>query len=195
MDAFPSVDCPETVSKVAEDVASVEVPTTVTFPLVTRFPNASTRKLRFSVHAVPFQYNVEVVAVPFVLPPVIVAQYVEVPFVASTWPAVPVALLESRSSPVTRSLLSVVEAKTVSEAIVVEDKVVKPVTPNVPPTISFPITVEVPTVEVLAVRYVVTALVVVELPMMMLVMFASVANNDAKNPLVLVEFVIVEFVP
>jgi hypothetical protein len=36
-------------------VASVEVPTTVNFPFAKRFPCASAKKLRFSVHADPFQ--------------------------------------------------------------------------------------------------------------------------------------------
>jgi hypothetical protein len=40
---------------VAVVVASVEVPTTVSFPFVLRFPCASARKFKFSVHAVPFQ--------------------------------------------------------------------------------------------------------------------------------------------
>jgi hypothetical protein len=46
--------------------------------------------------------------------------------------------------------------------------------------------VDVPTVSVFAVRYVVTALVVVELPMMMLVKLARVAMRDEKKPEVLV---------
>ena len=46
-----------------------------------------------------------------------------------------------------------------------------------------------------AVKYVVTAFVVVEFPIMRLVKLASVARSDEKNPLVLVEFVILEFVP
>jgi hypothetical protein len=36
-------------------VASVEVPTTVNVPFVKRFPLGSAKKLRFSVHALPFQ--------------------------------------------------------------------------------------------------------------------------------------------
>ena len=67
---------------------------------------------------------------------------------------------------------------------VVVARVEVPVTASVPPTDSLPVTVEVPTVCVLAVRYVVTALVVVELPMTMLVKLARVATRDEKNPLV-----------
>ena len=63
------------------------------------------------------------------------------------------------------------------------------VTVRVPPTVSLLVTVEVPTVCVLAVKYVVTAFVVVELPMMILVMLASVERSDEKNPLVVVELV------
>ena len=51
------------------------------------------------------------VAVPSATTPVIVVQYVEVPAVDSTRPAVPVALLESLSSPVRRSLSMVELAK------------------------------------------------------------------------------------
>jgi hypothetical protein len=74
-----------------------------------------------------------VVAVPSFTVPVTVTQNVEVPFVASTCPAVPVALLESRNSPVSRSLSIVEDAR--------NDR---PEAVNV--------TVEVPIVEVLAVR-------------------------------------------
>jgi hypothetical protein len=52
-----------------------------------------------------------VVAVPSATVPVIVFQKVEVPLVASTCPAVPVALLVSRSSPVIWSLEIVVDAR------------------------------------------------------------------------------------
>ena len=50
-------------------VASVVVPITAKRPEVVAFPCASTRKLRFSVQALPFQYNVEVVAVPSAMSP------------------------------------------------------------------------------------------------------------------------------
>ena len=70
-----------------------------------------------------------------------------------------------------------------------------PVTPNVPPTVWLPVTVEVPVVAVLAVRYVVTAFVVVELPTIKLVKLARVASNDAKKPVVLVLLVMFELVP
>jgi hypothetical protein len=43
------------VRSVAVVVASVDVPSTVRRPEVVAFPCASTKKLRFSVHADPFQ--------------------------------------------------------------------------------------------------------------------------------------------
>ena len=43
------------VSVEIEVVARVEVPRIVSFPLAVRFPLASAKKLRFSVHVVPFQ--------------------------------------------------------------------------------------------------------------------------------------------
>ena len=52
-----------------------------------------------------------------------------------------------------------------------------------------PVTVEVPTVCVLAVKYVVTAFVVVEFPIMRSVKLASVEAREAKKPFVLVELV------
>ena len=67
---------------------------------------------------------------------------------------------------------------------VVVARVEVPVTARVPPTDWLPVIVEVPTVCVLAVKYVVTALVVVELPTIKLLKLASVATRDAKNPLV-----------
>ena len=51
------------------------------------------------------------VAVPSLTVPVSVSQYVEVPLVARICPADPVALFESRSSPVIRSLLMVEDAR------------------------------------------------------------------------------------
>ena len=63
--------------------------------------------------------------------PVMVYQNVEVPFVARTCPCVPVALLESRSSPVRRSLAIVDEARdavaAVNSVAVVVASVVRPV--------------------------------------------------------------------
>jgi hypothetical protein len=52
-----------------------------------------------------------------------------------------------------------------------------------------PVTVEVPTVCVLAVKYVVTAFVVVEFPMITLVKEASVEASVAKKPFEVVELV------
>ena len=72
---------------------------------------------------------------PLATTPLTVAQYVEVPLVARTCPALPVALLESRNSPVTRSLSIVVEARYESPF---EEKL--------------PTTVDVPSVAVFAVR-------------------------------------------
>ena len=69
-----------------------------------------------------------------------------------------------------------------------------PVTASVPPTVSLPVMVEVPVVAVLAVKYVVTAFVVVELPTIKLVKLAKVATRDEKKPLVVVELVINPFV-
>ena len=93
--------------------ASVVVPNTVSVPVVEALPSALTMKLVFSVHADPFQYKVLLVAVPALSPPETLVQYVEVPFVASTCPGVPVALFESRSSPVIRNLAIVEEESTV----------------------------------------------------------------------------------
>ena len=76
-------------------VARVVVPITAKRPDVVAFPCPSTTKLRFSVQAFPFQYNVEVVAVPSAIRPWIVSQYVDVPLVARICPGVPVAPLES----------------------------------------------------------------------------------------------------
>ena len=45
-------------------VASVEVPRTVKRPDVVALPLTSTKKLRFSTHALPFQNKVDEVAVP-----------------------------------------------------------------------------------------------------------------------------------
>ena len=97
-------------------------------------------------------------------------------------------------SDVAEAEASTVCPETVSAVEEARPRVVFPVTERVPVTVSFPVIVEVPTVEVLAVRYVVTAFVVVELPMMMLVMFASVATRDEKNPLVEVADVEYKFV-
>jgi hypothetical protein len=65
-------------------VASVEVPRTIRRPDVVALPFVSTLKLRFSTHALPFQYSVDDVAVPFVILPEIDVQYVEVQLVART---------------------------------------------------------------------------------------------------------------
>ena len=54
-DALARVVCPDTVSLVADVVARVDVPTIVRVPLARRLPPASAKKLRFSVHADPFQ--------------------------------------------------------------------------------------------------------------------------------------------
>jgi hypothetical protein len=43
------------INSVTVVVARLVVPTTVRLPFVRRFPAASARKLRFSVHADPFQ--------------------------------------------------------------------------------------------------------------------------------------------
>lgn len=86
------------------------------------------------------------------------------------------------------------EEKSVS-AVRAEDealvRVVWPVTPRVPPTVSLPVTADDPVVVLLAmVAEVITALVVVELPTMRSVMFARVAMSDEKNPFVDVALVL-----
>ncbi len=52
------------------------------FPLAVALPKASAIKLRFSVHAFPSQYNVELVAVPSTTTPCTVDQNVVVPLEA-----------------------------------------------------------------------------------------------------------------
>jgi hypothetical protein len=96
---------------VTRALISVVVPSTASDPDVVALPFAATVKLVFSVHDDPFQYSVELVAVPFATVPDTVVQNVDVPFVASTCPAVPVALFESRSSPVRRRAEMVVVAR------------------------------------------------------------------------------------
>jgi hypothetical protein len=83
-----------------------------------------------------------------------------------------------------------------TEVLVVEalESVVWPVTERVPPTVSLLATVDVPTDAVVAVRFVATALVVVELPTTRLVMLVSVATSDEKKPLVEVALVTTAFV-
>jgi phosphotransferase system glucose/maltose/N-acetylglucosamine-specific IIC component len=76
---------------------------------------------------------------------------------------------------------------TVRLVTVVLASVVVPVTARPPPIDWFPVTVEVPIVAELAVRYVVTALVVVLLPITTLVKLAKADDNeDEKYPEVLV---------
>jgi hypothetical protein len=104
-------------------------------PDAERLPAAVAIKFRFSVHADPFQYSVELVAVPSATTPSTVAQKVEVPEVDRNCPNVPVALFVSRNSPVMRNLSIVVEARY-----------------ERPEAVKLPVTVEVPTVAVLAVR-------------------------------------------
>ncbi len=91
---------PRTVRSEIVVVASVLVPRTASVPEAIALPLASTAKLKFLVQANPSQYNVELVADPDATVPLTVVQNVEVPLVASTCPAEPVALFESRSSPV-----------------------------------------------------------------------------------------------
>jgi hypothetical protein len=64
------------------------------------------------------------VAVPLATVPETLDQYVEVPLVVSTCPRVPVALFESRNSPVMRSLVNVVEASVVRPVTVKVESVV-----------------------------------------------------------------------
>jgi hypothetical protein len=54
-DALLRVVLPVTLREEIVVVASVEVPKTSKFPDVVAFPCPSTKKLRFSVHADPFQ--------------------------------------------------------------------------------------------------------------------------------------------
>lgn len=70
-------------------VARVDVPKTRSVPDAERFPCGSAVKLRLSTHAVPFQYKVELVAVPSATAPDIGAQNVDVPVVARNCPGAP----------------------------------------------------------------------------------------------------------
>lgn len=92
-------------------------------------------------------------------------------------------------TPVAEALVSTVCPDTVRAVVDASPSVVFPVTSSVPPTVSLPVTVEVPTVCVLAVRYVVTALVVVELATIKLVKLASEEAKVVKNPFDVVELV------
>jgi hypothetical protein len=112
-----------------------------------------------------------VVAVPSATIPVTVFQYVEVPLVARTCPAVPVALFESRNSPSIERLVTIAVA---AESVVVTrllatvrldvdafPSVVCPVTVNVPLEASEDVAVIAPPVMILlerVVMYAVTAL-------------------------------------
>jgi hypothetical protein len=69
-------------------VASVVSPNTTNAPEVVPLPFSSIVKFRFSVHADPFQYSVELVAVPSATTPSTVAQKVEVPEVDRNCPNV-----------------------------------------------------------------------------------------------------------
>jgi hypothetical protein len=108
-------------------------------------------KLELAVHPLPFQKSVWLVTVPSATELVMVYQNVEVPLVASTCPADPVALLESRSSPVRRSLAIVEDASdavvAVKSVAVVVASVVRPLLVRVevavilPPVIVPPVNV------------------------------------------------------
>ena len=110
----------------------------------------------------------------------------------------PVALLESRNSPVSLNLSIVVEARYVSPVarkfpLIKADPVVvllTEVNPMKSPLVAEKLVVK-KLVELLLVanRFVIVALVVVEFPTIRLVMDASVATREEKNPLVLVELV------
>ena len=93
-------------------VARVVVPNTLRFPLVVALPFVATLKFSFSTQPLPFQYNVEFVAVPPEIVPLTFVQNVDVPFVANTCPSVPVAPFESLSKPVSCRLAIVVDAST-----------------------------------------------------------------------------------
>ena len=118
-------------------------------------------------------------------------QNVELPFVASTCPNVPVPLFESLNSPVRRSL-----------SIVDEARYARPVAEKLPETKALVV------VLLVVNRLVIVALVVVEFPTIRLVMVASVEKSEAIVPvveksvvlvalvrvaLVIVAFVVVEF--
>jgi hypothetical protein len=133
------------VKSVTVVVAKVVVPKTANNP-VDVAPNRSDKNIVLSTHPTPvFQYNVLLSTVPSARDPVeSPVQYVDVPFVARNCPAVPVAFLPSRSSPVICSLLIVDEASiarfayklvveaivTVKSLIVVVASVVVPDTPD-----------------------------------------------------------------
>ena len=124
------------------------------------------------------------VAVPSLTVPVNVSQYVDVPFVAKSCPNVPVALFESRNSPVIRSLSIVEEAryerpraeKFPVEVPLVNTKLVDDAVP----------VIKLVTLPLVAERLVTNALVVVELPTIRSVMLAKVATRDEMKELVLV---------
>ena len=114
---------------VVEEFNKLVLPKTSKVPLIFVFPVASVKKFTFSTHADPFQYKVEEDTVPSEIELGTLVQYVDVPFVASTWPTVPVALLESLNSPVNCNLEIVVVAKVVRPVfVIVEVAVMSPAT-------------------------------------------------------------------
>lgn len=100
-----------------EVVASVVDPKTVKGP-VDVAPEGLAKKLRFSTHADPVQYNVEPVADPLLRMLGILNQTVDTPFEDNTCPGVPDALVESRSAPLICSELTVVVASVVEPSTV-----------------------------------------------------------------------------
>lgn len=91
------------VSAVIVVVARVEVPYTVNVPEAEILPKTSAVNNVFSVHVDPFQYSVEFVAEPKPTRPTRSDQNVWFPLDDNTCPGVPVAPIESRNSPVSRS--------------------------------------------------------------------------------------------
>lgn len=100
-------------------MASVELPYTIRLPDAETLPVGDAVNAVFCVHAIPFQYKEELVAVPSANAPDTTDQNVDVPVVVRNWPGVPGFPLESLSSPVTRKLAIVAVAKSERPLLVI----------------------------------------------------------------------------
>ena len=169
-DALVSVVCPVTFNvpfEVSDEVAVTEPPVIV--PPVSAVKNEVTPCMMVAIRPV-----VVVVAVMFRL-------------LAKMLPEAVMLEVEAFES--------VVCPVVVRFVTVVVESVEVPLTVRVPPTVSLPVTTLLATVLLVVVRLVIVALVVVELPTIKLVILATVARREEKNPLVEVELVIVLLVP
>jgi hypothetical protein len=155
-------------------------------------PPALTVKLELAVHPLPFQKSVWLVTVPSATELVMVYQNVEVPLVASTCPADPVALLESRSSPVRRSLAIVEDASdavvAVKSVAVVVASVVRPLLVRVEVAVILP-PVIVPPVNV--VKKEVTPWMMDAMRPVVVVVALMVADPEDNEPLTIADEIVV----